>query len=107
MRNANFAMSIFVDPVAMERVASNLMSNAVKYTPRGGRVTLELVADATEFRLSVLNTGAGIDEDLASRLFGRFAWHARVGWPNFGGGIRSPARNRTALSTAFDTIVES
>ncbi len=66
------SMVVSVDPVAMERVASNLMSNAVKYTPRGGRVTLELAEDPGEFRLSVLDTGAGIDADLAARLFGRF-----------------------------------
>jgi signal transduction histidine kinase len=60
-----------VDPVAFERIASNLVSNAVKYTPRGGTVAIELVVDDT-LRLSVLDTGPGIDTDLAERLFGRF-----------------------------------
>jgi signal transduction histidine kinase len=60
-----------VDPVAFERVASNLVSNAVKYTPRGGTVSIELAVDDT-LRLSVLDTGPGIDRDLAERLFGRF-----------------------------------
>jgi signal transduction histidine kinase len=61
-----------VDPVAIERVATNLVSNAVKYTPPGGRIELELVEEADGVRLSVLDTGPGIDEELASRLFGRF-----------------------------------
>jgi signal transduction histidine kinase len=60
-----------VDPVAFERIASNLVSNAVKYTPRGGTVAVELVVDDT-VRLSILDTGPGIDTDLAERLFGRF-----------------------------------
>ncbi len=61
-----------VDPVAIERIASNLVSNAVKYTPPGGRVEVELVLEAEHLRLSVLDTGPGIDKDLAGRLFGRF-----------------------------------
>ncbi|MDB4952492.1 MAG: hypothetical protein JWO36_61 [Myxococcales bacterium] len=61
-----------VDPVAIERVASNLTSNAMKYTPRGGMVEIELVEESGELRFSVLDTGPGFGEELASRLFGRF-----------------------------------
>ena len=61
-----------VDPVAMERVVSNLMSNAVKYTPRGGSVAVDLADEPGGLRLSVLDTGIGIGEDLHGRLFGRF-----------------------------------
>ncbi|HEU4613546.1 MAG TPA: HAMP domain-containing sensor histidine kinase, partial [Kofleriaceae bacterium] len=61
-----------VDPVAIERLASNLLSNAVKYTPKGGRVEVELVANTDGVRLSVLDTGPGIDPSLQARLFGRF-----------------------------------
>lgn len=60
-----------VDPVAIERVVSNLVSNAVKYTPAGGRVQLEL-ALGDDVRVSVLDTGRGIDAELAGRLFQRF-----------------------------------
>jgi signal transduction histidine kinase len=61
-----------VDPVAIERVASNLLSNAIKYTPSGGSVEVELADEPDGLRLSVLDTGRGIDEDLQGRLFGRF-----------------------------------
>ncbi|MEO8548614.1 MAG: ATP-binding protein [Kofleriaceae bacterium] len=61
-----------VDPIAIERVASNLMSNAVKYTPRGGKVELVLADDGARITFAVLDTGPGIADDLASRLFGRF-----------------------------------
>src|SRR6185369_12003962 len=60
-----------VDPVAIERVVSNLLSNAIKYTPRGGTVEVELADEPVGLRLSVLDTGRGIDEDLQGRLFGR------------------------------------
>ncbi len=61
-----------VDPVAFERIASNLVSNAVKYTPRGGRVEIELEPRDADIELAVLDTGAGIPADLTQRLFGRF-----------------------------------
>ena len=61
-----------VDPVAIERVVSNLLSNAVKYTPRGGHVELELVDGDDGLRISVLDTGPGIDAELRGRLFSRF-----------------------------------
>jgi signal transduction histidine kinase len=61
-----------VDPVAIERVASNLVSNAVKYTPRGGTVEIELADEPDGLRLSVIDTGPGIGDDLQGRLFGRF-----------------------------------
>jgi signal transduction histidine kinase len=61
-----------VDPVAIERVASNLLSNAVKYTPRDGVIEIELADEPDGLRLSVFDTGPGIDEDLQGRLFGRY-----------------------------------
>jgi signal transduction histidine kinase len=76
-----------IDPVALERVATNLVSNAVKYTPRGGRVELELACDADTVRLSVLDTGPGIDAELASRLFGRFERAAGVQRRQIGTGL--------------------
>ena len=61
-----------VDPVAIERVLTNLVSNAVKYTARGGKVEIELAHEAEGVRLSVLDSGKGISDELMSRLFGRF-----------------------------------
>ena len=61
-----------VDPVALERVVSNLVSNAVKYTPRGGAIEVELAEEPDGLRMSVLDTGIGMSDDLQSRLFGRF-----------------------------------
>jgi signal transduction histidine kinase len=64
------SLVVNVDPTAIERVITNLVSNAVKHTPRGGRVELELAEDP--LGVSVLDTGPGIDAELTSRLFGRF-----------------------------------
>jgi signal transduction histidine kinase len=75
-----------VDPVALERIATNLVSNAVKYTPRGGSIVIEL-ADEPELRLSVFDTGPGIGDELASRLFGRFERAAGEDRRKIGSGI--------------------
>jgi signal transduction histidine kinase len=61
-----------VDPVAIERVLTNLVSNAVKYTPRGGAVEIEVAEESEGIRLSVLDNGKGISDELKGRLFGRF-----------------------------------
>lgn len=61
-----------VDPVAIERVATNLVSNAIKYTPGPGAIEVELAVEPDHLRLSVFDSGEGISDELSSRLFGRF-----------------------------------
>jgi signal transduction histidine kinase len=50
----------------------NLVSNAIKFTPRGGRVTLRLQRDGDEAILEVEDTGIGVPADEQDRLFERF-----------------------------------
>ncbi len=71
--------TIVADATALDRVFTNLVSNAVKFTPRGGKISVdvsELPGDgpreAQRVAISVRDTGIGIDADLAKRLFGRF-----------------------------------
>ncbi len=60
------------DPVALERILSNLLSNAIKFTPVGGQITIRAIAAGDGIAIEVADTGPGIDEELRSRLFGRF-----------------------------------
>ncbi|MDO9371200.1 MAG: PAS domain S-box protein [Gammaproteobacteria bacterium] len=55
------------------QVFSNLISNAVKYSPRGGRVEISVVVHGDGFRAAVRDHGAGIPEEFRSRIFQRFA----------------------------------
>ena len=56
----------------IERVLENLLDNAVRHTPAGGRVTVTLAADAGRVRVQVADTGDGIPEDELPHLFDRF-----------------------------------
>jgi signal transduction histidine kinase len=53
----------------------NLVSNAIKFTPRGGTVTLAVTRDANSVRFRVTDTGVGIAPENMPRLFDRF-WQA-------------------------------
>jgi len=61
-----------MDRDRMRQVADNLISNALKYTPHGGRVTVRLRVDGERAELSVRDTGIGIDARDRDRLFTRF-----------------------------------
>lgn len=57
---------------SIDLVLTNLLDNAVKFTPRGGFVTVCLAADRSEAIISVSDTGPGIKLDEQSKLFERF-----------------------------------
>jgi two-component system, OmpR family, heavy metal sensor histidine kinase CusS len=68
-----------VEPIAAEldrslmlRAVSNLVSNAIAHTPRGGSVTLTASATDAEIRIKVSDTGAGIPAEALPRVFDRF-----------------------------------
>jgi signal transduction histidine kinase len=54
------------------QLVDNLVSNAVKFTPQGGRVEVKAAQDGSAIALSVSDTGIGIPADELPRLFGRF-----------------------------------
>lgn len=60
------------DPAQLERMVANLLTNAVKFTPDAGAVTVTLAADAQAVTLVVADTGIGIPIEDHDRLFTRF-----------------------------------
>jgi signal transduction histidine kinase len=60
------------DPVRLGQVCDNLISNAIKFTPKGGTVTVSLSATATDAVITVRDTGMGIPESELDQLFARF-----------------------------------
>lgn len=60
------------DPVRLGQVCDNLMSNAIKFTPRGGTVTISLTHDDADAKITVRDTGMGIPASELDQLFSRF-----------------------------------
>jgi PAS domain S-box-containing protein len=60
------------DPARLQQVFWNLLSNAVKFTPRLGRVTVDVTTVDDTARVVVRDTGEGIDADLLPYIFDRF-----------------------------------
>jgi two-component system sensor histidine kinase BarA len=60
------------DSGKLHQILTNLISNAVKFTPEGGRVTLKAGSDGTEFVFTVTDTGVGISPDEQDLIFEKF-----------------------------------
>jgi len=60
------------DATRLQQLAANLVSNAVKFTPRGGRVSVETGVEGGDAFLRVTDTGPGIAPEHQKHLFERF-----------------------------------
>ena len=61
------------DPTRLEQVVGNLLNNAAKYTPRGGRIRVSLGQEGGEAVMAVADTGLGIPAEMQTRVFDLFA----------------------------------
>jgi signal transduction histidine kinase/CheY-like chemotaxis protein len=64
---------VLADEARLEQVVENLLENAAKYTPRGGRIAVRVWTSGTEAIVEVRDTGTGIAPDLLPRVFDLFA----------------------------------
>jgi len=78
-RNIELAMNfsaasliVMGEPVRLQQIAWNLVSNAIKFTEPGGKVTVTTEADGREACLRVDDTGIGIEPDFLPHVFDRF-----------------------------------
>ncbi|MES2742937.1 MAG: response regulator [Pseudomonadota bacterium] len=60
------------DPTRIEQIISNLIDNALKYTPPGGRIDIRTVADDAHIALTVTDSGVGIAAELLPHVFDVF-----------------------------------
>lgn len=63
---------IVADKEKIARVVFNLLSNALKYTPAGGDIFVDIASEGDKLRIDVRDTGKGIDKDEANKVFERF-----------------------------------
>ncbi|MGC9437433.1 sensor histidine kinase [Streptomyces sp. WG5] len=66
---------VIADPVRIRQMIGNLVSNAIRYTPAGGSVTLSAHVDLDTVVIDVADTGTGISADELPHIFDRF-WRA-------------------------------
>ncbi|AEI67115.1 two-component sensor histidine kinase [Corallococcus macrosporus] len=72
------APALLADPARALQVLSNLLGNAIKFTPEGGHVTVQAVPEGDMMRFSVRDTGPGIQPEHLTHLFEAF-WQAAAG----------------------------
>jgi len=72
---------------ALRMAITNLLDNAVRYTPAGGRVSVRLDEDADGYRLAVSDTGPGLPAEERERVFARFTRGRDTAAPGSGLGL--------------------
>jgi PAS domain S-box-containing protein len=69
----NEAATVVADPDRLVQVVTNLVSNAVKFSPRGEAVRVSVLPLDRRYRISIADRGPGISEEFRSRIFSKFA----------------------------------
>ncbi|MAX50487.1 MAG: hypothetical protein CMH22_00725 [Methylophaga sp.] len=80
MQTASY--NVFTDPLLIERVITNLLVNAIRYTKQGGVTVYLSEKDKTHIRLHIVDSGIGIPEDSLNDIFDEFVQ------------LHNPERNR-------------
>ena len=65
-------LAVFADPMRLQQILANLISNAMKHSPDGGRVRIAAKARDEAVVFSISDTGAGVPETFVANLFERF-----------------------------------
>ncbi|MBL8350089.1 MAG: sensor histidine kinase N-terminal domain-containing protein [Burkholderiaceae bacterium] len=80
-------VSVQVHPGLLKEALSNLLHNAIRYTPAGGQVTVRVAAAGREARLMVIDNGPGIPEAERARASERFFRASNASQPGSGLGL--------------------
>lgn len=72
------ALPIVADPTRIAQVISNLLNNAAKYTPRGGRIELSVARDDAFVEIAVRDNGLGIAPEMLHKVFEMFTQVGRT-----------------------------
>ena len=106
-RCAKSSHIIAIDRDRLERLLLNLLSNAFKFTPKGGRVTLEVRIEAQRVELRLSDTGCGIAPELLETVFDRYLHTERIDPPPHGLGLGLPICRRIAQEHGGSLLLTS
>lgn len=70
--HAEERIDVWFDPIQMQKVLFNLLSNAFKYTPEGGRVKISVKRHLRMVEITVSDSGCGIPDEYLPKIFERF-----------------------------------
>lgn len=73
-----------LDPVRIRQVIENLLSNALRYTPEGGRIRIEVSGTTAEIHFAITDSGPGVSPETLKTMFDRFAKSADSGGSGLG-----------------------
>ena len=100
---------VSADAVRLGQACDNLISNAIKFTPRGGTVTVSLATEADKVVITITDTGMGIPADELDQLFARFfraSTATRAAVPGVGLGLSITKAIVTAHNGELDVVSE-
>ena len=96
-----------VAPDALRHILEHLMSNALKFTPAGGTVTVELKEAAGRVILTVADTGCGIPQERMETLFDAYLHQNPMDLPGHGLGLGLPLCRRLAEAQGGSLLADS
>jgi two-component system aerobic respiration control sensor histidine kinase ArcB len=100
---------VVTDGTRLRQILWNLISNAVKFTPKGGQVTVRVRYDESSLRFDVQDSGIGIPQDEQDKIFAMYyqVKDSQGGKPATGTGIGLAVSRRLAKSMGGDITVSS
>jgi PAS domain S-box-containing protein len=78
-------LTIAGDPSRLQQIVWNLLTNAIKFTPAGGRITVTTTVEPDAWIVAVADTGAGIDAEFLPKLFDHFSQQDSTKTKSFAG----------------------
>ncbi len=72
IKNSSVPLSIITDPHRLQQVLKNLLTNAFKFTEKGGKITFSVKSDSNSIKFSIKDTGIGIPKDKQNAIFEAF-----------------------------------
>ncbi|MBI2272288.1 MAG: HAMP domain-containing histidine kinase [Bacteroidetes bacterium] len=87
LKSSDNLQTVFADIALTERVIQNLLDNALKFTPEGGCITIQLQTKLQGVEVSIADTGIGIDEVDQAYIFERYNQLSKNEFPKKGMGL--------------------